>query len=449
METLLQGRSLIQRAFWLVRLRWIAIGGLAAATFGASRFMNVSLPTSKLYLLAAILLAYNFVLYDLIRYFTWGGRRASRRTISNIIVFQVAADLFILTTILHFSGGVENPFFLYFVFHMVLTSVFLSRLQSYIIATLAAVFFGGLISLEYLGALGHYTLQGFADNGRYHNITFVGGTFLIFTTTLYLVVYMTTSITKQLHKQQDEQEQAHVLLQEKDHLKNEYVMRLTHDIKGHLAAIESCLDVVLHHIGGELSDKQQDLTERAYRRANKCMNFISALLKLTRMKLSGHVDMLDFPIRNVVMDTLAAVEGRAKEKSININYEIDGNIDEIYGEPVLLGEAITNLLFNAIRYTPQGGDVRLEIKDEGQTVLVTVRDTGIGIPEGDEEKIFEEFYRGANAREIERDSTGLGLSIVQQVIQRHGGRVWAQNNESGGSTFSFRIPKNPPEEQNK
>jgi signal transduction histidine kinase len=445
MDTLLQSKSLIQRAFWLVRLRWVAIGGLAAATFVANRYINVALPTSKLYVLAAILLAYNFVLYDLMRYFTWGGLRASHRTISNIIVFQVAADLFILTAILHFSGGIENPFFLYFVFHMVLTSIFLSRLQSYIIATLAMLFFGGLILLEYMKVLEHYPLTGFADNGRYDNARFVGGTFFIFTTTLYLVVYMTTSITKQLHKQQADWEQANALLQQKDYLKNEYVMRLTHDIKGHLAAIESCLDVVLHHIGGELSGKQRDLTERAYRRANKCMSFISALLRLTRMKLSGHVDMRQFAIRNVIMDTLAAVESRAKEKNINISYEIDSSLDEIYGEPVLLGEAIVNILFNATRYTPAGGDVQLKVTDEGKTVLVTVSDTGIGLPKGDEEKIFEEFYRAANAREIERDSTGLGLSIVRQVVQRHGGQVWARNNESGGSTFSFRIPKKGPQ----
>ncbi len=408
----------------------------------------MSLPTSKLYFLSAILLAYNFILYDLIRYFTWGDHTVSHRTVSNIIVFQISADLFILTAILHFSGGIENPFFLYFVFHMVLTSIFLSRLQSYIVATLAVIFFGGLIFFEHIGILEHYTLAGFAEDGRYRNVMFIGGTFFIFTTTLYLVVYMTTSITKQLHKQQAHLEHANALLQQKDHLKNEYVMRLTHDIKGHLAAIESCLDVVLHHMAGELTGKQQDLTERAYRRANKCMGFISALLRLTRMKLGGHVDMQQFAMRNVIMDTLAAVERRAKDKSINISYEIDDSIDEIYGEPVLLGEAITNLLFNAVRYTPSGGDMRLEVKDEGQTVLIKVRDTGIGIPEGDQEKIFEEFYRAVNAREVERDSTGLGLSIVWQVIERHGGRVWAQNNESGGSTFSFRIPKNPPAGQN-
>lgn len=445
METLLQNRSLIQRAFWLVRLRWVAIGGLAAATFAASKLMNVKLPTSKLYVLSAILLAYNFLLYDLVRYFTWGRRAGSHRTISNIIVFQSAADLFILTTILHFSGGIENPFFLYFVFHMVLTSIFLSRLQSYIVATLGVIFFGGLILLEYAGLLRHYTLRGFISDGSYRNATFLGGTFVVFTTTLYLVVYMTSSISKGLRRQQGDAERANALLEEKDHLKNEYVLRLTHDIRGHLAAIENCLDVVLHHMSGQMNEKQRDLTERAYRRANKCMGFVNMLLRLTRMKLNGRLEMQQFPMRNVVMDTLAAVENRAKEKSIDVSYEIDEGIDEVYGEPVLIGEAITNLLFNAARYTGERGKVHLEVKDEGKAILVSVRDTGIGIPAGEEEKIFEEFYRASNARAVERDSTGLGLSIVRQVVERHGGRAWAQNNTSGGSTFSFRIPKKGPQ----
>jgi len=448
METLLQNRSLIQRAFWLVRLRWVAIGGLAAATFAASEFINVELPISKLYVLSAILLVYNFILYDLVRYFTWGSRASSHRTISNIIVFQSAADLFILTTILHFSGGIENPFFLYFVFHMVLTSIFLSRLQSYIVATLGVFFFGALVLLEYTGLLKHYTLSGFVNDSSYRNATFVGGTFLVFTTTVYLVVFMTSSISKQLRRQQADVEQANALLQEKDHAKNQYVLRVTHDIRGHLAAIENCLDVVLHHMSGQLSEKQRDLTERAYRRAGKCMGFVNMLLRLTQMKLTGKLEMERFPVRNVVMDALAAVENRAKEKSIEVSYEIDPSIEEVYGEPVFITEAITNFLFNAARYTANGGKVHLEVRDEGPTILVSVRDTGIGIPAGEEEKIFEEFYRASNARAVERDSTGLGLSIVRQVVERHGGRAWAQNNTSGGSTFSFRIPKEQPHSDN-
>jgi signal transduction histidine kinase len=177
------------------------------------------------------------------------------------------------------------------------------------------------------------------------------------------------------------------------------------------------------------------------------MAFVGALLKLTRMKLTGRIDMENFPLRNVVMDSVAAVERRANNKAIDFSYHIDDSIDEVYGEPVLIGEAITNLLFNAVRYTPQNGRVSLKIEDKGDNILLSVSDSGIGIPAGEEGKIFEEFHRAANAREVERDGTGLGLSIVKQVVERHYGTVWAENNESGGSTFSFTIPQKAQEEK--
>src|SRR4030042_4438327 len=125
MEPLLQSTSLVQRAYWLVRLRWIAIAVLGIATFTASKIFQVSLPAHKLYLMAGVLILYNFLLFDLLNYFTWGGKSPSHKTISRIITFQISADLFILTVILHYSGGIENPFFLYFVFHMIIASILL------------------------------------------------------------------------------------------------------------------------------------------------------------------------------------------------------------------------------------------------------------------------------------------------------------------------------------
>ncbi|HUV41752.1 MAG TPA: ATP-binding protein, partial [Sedimentisphaerales bacterium] len=104
-------------------------------------------------------------------------------------------------------------------------------------------------------------------------------------------------------------------------------------------------------------------------------------------------------------------------------------------------EAIANLLFNAVRYTPEKGTVRLCAKDQPDCVLLEVSDTGIGIPENELTNIFEEFYRASNAKKVERDGTGLGLSIARQVVQRHGGRIWARNNQDGGSTFSITLPK--------
>ncbi len=443
MESLFQSKNLIQRSYWLIHLRWVAIAGLLGAVFTAERFFNVDLPSRKLYTFALFLLFYNFVLYDLMYYWTWGGRIPSAIKIYRIIAFQMSADLVILTVILHLSGGIENPFFLYFVFHTILASIILSRLHSYLQATFAVLLFGSLVALEYFQIIPHYALTGFVTYSNYRDGLCVLGTVFVFTTMIYLVVYMTTSICEQLHHQKREIDDAIIQLKEKDYFKNEYVLRLTHDIKGHLAAIQSCLDIVVGQMVGSLNDKQRDLIERAHRRTGKCINFTTALLKLTRMKLTGRLEMDYFPLRNVIFNALAAVERRAKEKSITITHHIAPGVDEIYGEPLLIEEAISNILLNAARYTPEGGEVELRVEDEGPTVVIQVKDSGIGISEGDIEKIFEEFYRADNARAVERDGTGLGLSIAKQVVDRHKGQIWAVNNPDRGSTFSIRLKKRP------
>ena len=441
MENLLKSTSLIQRAYWLVRLRWVAIGMLAIATFVAERFMFIELATPALYTIAGVLLVYNFVLYDLLRYWTWGGKSPSERWIGRMLTFQISGDLLILTTIVHFSGGIENPFSFFFVFHMILVSILRSKWQSYLQATSAVILFAGMVTLEGLGVLEHYHLVGFAAEGLYHSAVFVFGFLFVFTVTLYLVVYMTTSISEQLRMQQDSYAQANALLEEKDQLKNQYVLRLTHDIKGHLAAIQSCLEIVIHGLVGPLTDKQTDLVDRAHRRTVKCMAFITALLKLTRMKLTGQLETERFSLKNGVFNALSAVQNWAQNKSIEVTHTIDATVDEIPGEAVLIEETVTNLLFNAVKYTPEGGKVALTVAEEGPFIRVTVSDTGIGIPTEALPHIFDEFYRAPNARATERDGTGLGLAFARQVVERHGGQIEVHPNPEIGTTFTFTLPK--------
>jgi len=254
---------------------------------------------------------------------------------------------------------------------------------------------------------------------------------------------MVTSISQLLKKQQEWYEVANIKLRENDHLKNDYVLRLTHDIRGHLSAIQTCLNIVDAQTVGPLNEKQADLVERSYRRTGKCMAFIKSLLKLTRMKMTGTLEMEYFSFKNSIFNALAAVQNRASRKEITIDYNIEDGIDEIYCEPVLIEETISNLLFNAARYTPEKGTIKINVQDKQDTVLFEVCDSGIGIPQDDIEKIFDEFYRSNNAREVDRDGTGMGLSICKQVIERHHGRIWAKNNTDVGSTFSFIIPKKP------
>jgi signal transduction histidine kinase len=440
MENLLKSNSLIERAYWLIQLRWIAIATLFGATLVAGEVMQVHLPASALYTMVGVLLVYNLLLYVLLRYGAREGRELPAGRIGRILTLQISADLLILATILHFSGGIENPFSFFFVFHMIIASILRPRWQSYLQATLAVLLFGGLLLLEAAHAIPHYDLTGFAGHGLYDDATFVLGFLFVFTITLYLVVYMTTSISEQLRLHQESLERANTLLEEKDHVKNEYVLRVTHDIKGHLAAIESCLDVVLNGMLGPLNEKQKDFVERAQRRTTKCLAFVMALLKLTRMKLSGRLELEHFSLRNCVLSSLASVQSRAREKSIVLHHQIDPAIDKVMGEAVLIEETITNMLFNAVKYTPAGGRVGLEVVPEGNFVQVKIVDTGIGIPDAALPYIFQEFYRADNARAVERDGTGLGLAFAKQVVERHGGRIWVENNPGGGSTFTFTLP---------
>ena len=441
MESLLKSTRRIHSACWLVKLRWAAIAVLVMGTLFADKVMGITIPKQKLYIIAVILFVYNFILYDYIKHLTWGGKEPSTRKISNMILFQISTDLFILTTILHFSGGIENPFHFFFVFHMIIASVLCPKIQSYILATLAIFLFSLLVFLESLGVLYHYELLGFAAHGLYDNFTFVAGSLFVFSSTLYLVVYMTTSIVEQLRQQQNDIEQINLMLKEKDNIKNEYVLRLTHDIKGHLAAIESCIGIVKKELIGPLNEKQKDMIERAYRRTLKCMSFIAALLKITRLNLAGKLEKEIFQLDKIILNAILVVQNRANQKSININYTSGESVFEFCGEQVLIEETLTNMLFNAVRYTPQGGRISISITDSGREYLIQIRDNGIGIPKGEEDKIFEEFHRADNARKMERDGTGLGLAFAKQAIEKHGGKIWAQNNPDSGSTFSFTLPK--------
>jgi signal transduction histidine kinase len=441
METLLRDTNLIKRAFWLIRLRWVAAAVLGMSILVSIRILHVFLPVMELGIIAGVILLYNFALFVLLRHITSDNKNPTHETINRIITFQISADLIVLTIILHYSGGIENPCFFYFVFHMIIAGILLSKRQSYFQATLAVLLFGALVFLEYFGYISHYGAAGLAEYNLYRNSLFVFMAFLVFSTTLYLVVYMTVSVSRLLKKQQDWYENVNVQLQAKDHLKNEYVLRLTHDIRGHLSAIQSCLDIVNSQMVGPLNEKQIDLVERSYRRADKCMTFITSLLRLTKMKMTGSLEKETFSLRSAIFNAIAAVQNRAARKKIKIDYDIEEDIDEVYGEPVLLEETILNLLFNAARYTPNNGEIKISVKDQPDCILVEISDTGIGIPLDDIEKIFDEFYRAQNAKEVERDGTGLGLSIAKQVIERHGGQIWAGNNPTIGCTIAFTIPK--------
>jgi len=137
---------------------------------------------------------------------------------------------------------------------------------------------------------------------------------------------------------------------------------------------------------------------------------------------------------------VASVNTRASDKSIKLVYSLEGFTAEVYGNQLSIEETITNLLLNAIKYTPKKGTVEVQAVNQGEQSLIEIADTGIGVPQEELPYIFDEFFRASNARKTERDGTGLGLSIAKQIINRHSGKIWVESKIGEGSRFIFTIP---------
>jgi len=245
----------------------------------------------------------------------------------------------------------------------------------------------------------------------------------------------------ELEKKEKALREANAQLKEKDRIKDEYVARVTHDIKGHLAAITSCLYVAGAESSGSLNDKQSDFLGRASRRTSQLTDFVKELLNLTQMRLSGHVKMETFSLHDTISKSLEAVARKAEDKSITVTSRIDPSIGSITGDEFSINEMITNLLFNAVKYTPGGKTIHLEAacRDDGH-VQIDITDTGIGIPADEVGNVFDEFFRATNAKKSEKDGTGLGLSLVKQIVERHGGTISVRSEEGRGSTFTVVLP---------
>jgi len=270
---------------------------------------------------------------------------------------------------------------------------------------------------------------------------YILGTFLVFATGLYVAVYMANYIAIRLKHTERAYRQANVMLQEKDRIKDEYVSRVTHDIKGHLATIQGCLAVVVDRMTGKLDDPEADLIHRAHTRSIKLANFVRALLRLTQMRLSNKLEMSDFSMQEVLRSATGTVKAKAGDKSITLNCNIDSSVEKVFGNQFSIEEMVTNLLLNAIKYTPANGTIDVSAGSDENSVLVKISDTGIGIPKQEQARVFDEFYRATNARRAERDGTGLGLSIVKYIVERHGGQIQVESEEGCGTTFKLTLPR--------
>jgi len=218
--------------------------------------------------------------------------------------------------------------------------------------------------------------------------------------------------------------------------------KVAHELRGPLGTIKTALSVVLAAPPSALPGNQRELVEMAHARAGDLAVVTQELLTLARARgARTSVELVPMDLGAVATGVVEKLRLRAVERRVHVQAEIAADVGRLTGDPDGLGDLIGNLLENAIRYNPDGGTVWLRVDGTPGEVAIDVRDTGIGIPEDDLPRIFDEFYRSKTAREFAREGTGLGLAIVKAVVEQHSGAIAVESTPGQGTHVRVTLPR--------
>jgi signal transduction histidine kinase/CheY-like chemotaxis protein len=222
--------------------------------------------------------------------------------------------------------------------------------------------------------------------------------------------------------------------------KSEFLARMSHDLRQPLNAIVGFTDLLLMAEGEPLSAKQRRHLGHVATASRQLLGLINDLLDLGRVE-SGRMEIHPEPcdVAALLEETLALFRTQTQNGRVSLVLEIASPISRLLADRVRVQQVLHNLLSNAFKFTPEGGLITVTAKQVGLQLEVAVRDTGVGIPLADQQRIFE-AYEQAGPKEGQQKGVGLGLAIAKRLVELHGGRIWVESAPGHGSTFTFRLP---------
>ncbi|HND70048.1 MAG TPA: ATP-binding protein, partial [Candidatus Obscuribacter sp.] len=235
---------------------------------------------------------------------------------------------------------------------------------------------------------------------------------------------------------------------ELEKMKNEFMANVSHELRTPITSIKSYVDTLCNH-GEKLDpDIHQEFLQIIDNEADRLMHLVNDVLELSRIEEANReFEMLPMDIHRACEAAIRSLNLMARDRGIELVFEQAENIPLASINQESIERVVINLLNNAIKYTPEGGKITVKVAEsEGKEVAVHVKDTGIGIPEDALEHVFDRFYR-VEKKVHTIKGTGLGLTIVKKIIEKHGGRITVASAIGEGSTFSFYLPALAPSDE--
>jgi len=222
--------------------------------------------------------------------------------------------------------------------------------------------------------------------------------------------------------------------------KSEFLANMSHELRTPLNAILGYTELILDNIYGDVSKKIREVLERLEKNGRHLLSLINDVLDLSKIEAGRlSLSLNDYSLREVIYTVIASVEALAAEKKLDLKVSVPKDLANGRGDEQRIAQVLLNLLGNAIKFT-EAGKIMVEAEAVENAFLVSVADTGPGLADADQQKIFEEFHQVDGSSTRQKGGTGLGLSICKKIVEMHGGRIWVESTLGKGSTFRFSLP---------
>ncbi len=446
--------ELERRIGWLVRLRWLAVLGLAATPDAVRILAGVRVSRFWVWTVAGGLGLFNlFCSFCRRTRMDRPDPQERIRWATFLAILQSAVDLLALTILLHVSGGVQNPFVTYYVFHVIISAILLNKRHCWAVTAAGAALLVSEVLLHDLGIWPRIVPPGWDRIfGPSWGVAGDLAVTSVVVSTMAVSAALATSIMEQLRRRTEAilELQAHLeernrslaeayeKLQALTRMKDRFLGIATHDIKAPLAAVEGYMRALSDGTVDPCSERGRKWIERSRIRLEAMRRLVTDLLDISKIE-SGQIltEKTSVDVLGLAREACETFRVQAEAKGLSLVLDAPERLPSVCGSEDRLRQVIENLISNAIKFTDEGS-VTVGLSREKTWLVLKVSDTGVGIPEEDLPHVFDDFYRAKSGRK--KEGTGLGLAIVHRLVQAHGGTIQVESTLGKGTTFTVRLP---------
>jgi len=442
---LLRGHQLGRRLYVYALARFLVVAAMVGGALFAQHVMGIKeLPMARLIQLAVALAVYDVVVLGIVaRYRRRDEVTGPRHVLIGVMHGTILLDFVFLTVALYLVGGARSPFLSFYLFHVILAGVLLSRNATLAHALIGYLLLAGLVVGEWLGYWTPHSATGAVANGGPLDGRYVLTILAVYGLLFAVIGLMLTGLMRLWRRGEKELRMANTELERLSEVRRDFLHIALHNLKAPLAAVTQyvyALDVRLH---GRLDGEERQWLERSKGRLRELSDFVGELQTLALLETKGiEHEVKAFDVRGLLVTVAEQNVDLAQMRNQTLELEVEAGLPALRGIERLLKEALVNLLTNAFKYTPRGGHITVRAQRQNGMIHIEVEDTGIGILQEDQGRVFDEFVKIAktDSRIDSAPSTGLGLSIVRRIVEIHGGTVGVHSEIGKGSIFYLNLP---------